>query len=337
MREEKYVGHPTQCHGVENHILSGGKGNGMRLLEVRNGLGLEFTVSADRCADISRLSFCGVNYGYFAPCGYVSPQYYDKDSPDGFVRSFTAGFLTTCGLTAVGTACRDDDEDLPTHGTVSNIPSENVYYTIDGDEIRIEATVSDSVLFGRKLTLRRTISCSLRENVIRISDTVKNNGGMVSPIMILYHLNMGYPLLDENAQLHIPSVEVTPRNERAKKGMADWQKMEKPQSCFEEQCYYHRFGKVGSAALFQPRLGKGIRISFDTAELDCFVEWKMMGETDYVLGLEPGNCLPDGRDVMREKKILKFIEPGEEKKYSVSIEMIENPSQWEHIRTEKGE
>lgn len=67
----KYIGNEQQIYGVEEVRLVGGKGDGMRLLNVRNGSGLEFTVSADRCADISRLSYKGVNYGYFAPCGYV--------------------------------------------------------------------------------------------------------------------------------------------------------------------------------------------------------------------------------------------------------------------------
>ena len=39
--------------------LVGGKGDGMRIFSVRNGGGPEFTVSLDRCADISRLSLCG--------------------------------------------------------------------------------------------------------------------------------------------------------------------------------------------------------------------------------------------------------------------------------------
>ena len=40
-----YIGHPSQLSGVEEYRLIGGKGDGMRLLQVRNGLGLEFTVS----------------------------------------------------------------------------------------------------------------------------------------------------------------------------------------------------------------------------------------------------------------------------------------------------
>ena len=37
----------------------------------------------------------------------------------------------------------------------------------------------------------------------------------------------------------------------------------------------------------------------------------MMGKTDYVLGLEPGNCTPDGRDVLRRNGTLKFLQPDE--------------------------
>lgn len=104
MQYSKYLGHEQQLSGVEEHRLVGGKGDGMRLLEVRNGKGLECTVSADRCADLSRVTFMGRNIGYFSPCGYVAPAYYDKEGSN-WLKSFTAGFLTTCGLTAVGSPC----------------------------------------------------------------------------------------------------------------------------------------------------------------------------------------------------------------------------------------
>ena len=44
-----------------------------------------------------------------------------------------------------------------------------------------------------------------------------------------------------------------------------------------------------------------------------------MGASDYVLGLEPGNCTPDGRNVMREKGLLQFIEPGKSKTQTITI------------------
>ena len=54
MNERAYYGHESQLFGVEEYRLTGGKGDGMRLLQVRNGKGLDFTVSADRCAAFSR-------------------------------------------------------------------------------------------------------------------------------------------------------------------------------------------------------------------------------------------------------------------------------------------
>nr|WP_288632031.1 DUF4432 family protein [uncultured Blautia sp.] len=87
MRKEDYLGHPSQFSGVEEHRLVGGKGDGMRLLEIKNGLGMEFTLSLDRCADISRLYLDGKNLGYFSPCGYVHPAYY-QEADSGFLKSF---------------------------------------------------------------------------------------------------------------------------------------------------------------------------------------------------------------------------------------------------------
>ena len=219
MNEENYVGHRSQLYGVEEHRLVGGKGDGMRLFQIKNGRGIDFTVSADRCADISRLSLHGVNVGYFGPCGYVAPQYYDG-AGFGFLKSFTAGFLTTCGFTTIGSPSTDEGEDLPLHGNISHVPAEEIHYEIGADEILVRATMTDASLFGRKLTMTRTIACGLSSNKIRISDKIANRGSETSPLMLLYHVNIGYPLLDETSDLRIPSTEVIPRDARAKEASA---------------------------------------------------------------------------------------------------------------------
>jgi hypothetical protein len=90
-----YIGHGSQLYGIEEHRLVGGKGDGLRLLEVNNGNGLEMTVSPDRNCDIARLRFDGVNLSYFSPCGYAAPAFYDREGTN-FLKTFTAGFLTTC-------------------------------------------------------------------------------------------------------------------------------------------------------------------------------------------------------------------------------------------------
>ena len=113
-----YIGHETQIRGVEEHRLIGGKGDGMRLYEINNGRGLMMTVTPDRNGDIMRLRYKGINFGYMSPCGYVAPTYYDKTETN-WLRSFTAGFLTTCGLENVGSPNTDNGETLPLHGTLA--------------------------------------------------------------------------------------------------------------------------------------------------------------------------------------------------------------------------
>lgn len=319
---ESYIGHPHQVYGVEEVRLVGGKGDGMRLLLVRNGAGLEFTVSLDRAADVSRMTYKGVNYGYFSPCGYVAPTYYDNRGA-GFLRSFTAGFFTTCGLTAVGSPCTDEGEELPLHGTLSHIPAENVGYWIENNEIHIRATVRDAALFHHQLILEREYVCPLFGDTVRLTDRIRNAGSTVAPLEVLYHCNVGYPLLSENAKVTIPSENVAPRNDHAAEGISAWMKMEKPQRGYEEMCYYHTLRGKTAVAIENPDVGRGLSISFDTAELPFFTEWKMMGEHDYVLGLEPGNCTPDGRDVMRQKGLLAFLQPGEEKIHHVQFQCKE--------------
>jgi hypothetical protein len=113
-----------------------------------------------------------------------------------------------------------------------------------------------------------------------------------------------------------------PRDEHAAEDIGNWMHMVKPEAGYVERCYYHQFEEEGKVSIYQPKLRQGLEILFDPKELDGFVEWKMMGVRDYVLGLECGNCLPDGRDVMRRTGMLKFLEPGEKKTYRVKVRMI---------------
>lgn len=318
----KYIGHQNQLFGVEDVTLSSGKGKGMRLLQVKNGSGLEFTVSVDRCADLSKVSFKSVNYGYFAPCGYVSPDYYDNIG-SGFLKSFTAGFLTTCGLTAVGSPCADNGEDLPLHGTISNTPCENISHWIENDEIHIKAIIRDASLFSHHLILEREYVAPLFKNELYITDKIKNIGNCESPVQVLYHCNIGYPLLDENAVVTIPAEEVIPRNNHAASDIENCLKMQKPTSGYEEMCYYHTMQGQTVVSVFNPTINKGIKMSYDTSELKYFTEWKMMGEYEYVLGIEPGNCRPDGRDVMRKQGIMETLAPGGKKVHHIKFEFTE--------------
>ncbi len=323
----EYIGHPHQIAGVEEVTLTHGKGKGMTLLSVRNGRGLELTLSPDRALDIARITYKGDNMGYFAPCGFVAPTYYDRDGV-GFLKSFTAGFLTTCGLSAVGSPCIDEGETLPLHGTIANIPCESYVYTEDEDFITVVGTVRDAAIFNRSYILTRTYKISKSDNNFVLSDTVENIGASVAPCMLLYHINLGYPLLSENAVVSIPATGVIPRDDHAADLIDTRLHMEKPQADYQECCYYYHVTaheNTAAVGIFNPDIRKGVRIAYDQSALPFFTQWKMMGIREYVLGLEPGNCTPDGRDVMRRNGTLVEIDPGETYTTSLTIRFTESP------------
>ena len=323
---KEYIGSYLQIRGAEKYVLQNGKGDGMHFIFVRNGLGLEAWISLDRAGDISRINFRGDNMAFFSPCGYVAPAYYDEKGL-GFLKSFTAGFFTTCGLTAVGSPCVDDGEELPLHGNVSNIPAELLCIDETKDSIVIKLRIEDKVIFGRKLVMLRTYTFSYNENTFSVSDEVTNEGDNTSPYMIMYHCNLGYPLLSEKSIVKIPYNDIKPREENAAKYIDSALIMEKPQANYTERCYYYdvkekdNFARVG---IFNPDINKGVVFRYNKETLPKFTQWKMMGKTDYVLGLEPGNCTPDGRDVLRKNGELKFIEPEETIKTGITFKFTDN-------------
>lgn len=328
---KNYIGNPLQTRGAERYTLEGGKGDGMHFLYVRNGKGLEAWISLDRAGDISRVNFSGDNMGYFSPCGYVAPQYYDGVGL-GFLKSFTAGFFTTCGLAAVGSPCTDDGEELPLHGTVSHIPAELLAIEENDEHLKIRLKVTDAVLFQRKLVLDRRYCFSYTENIFTVTDTVMNEGDAESPYSILYHCNMGWPLLSETSVVRIPHSKITARNEHSKAYLDTALQMEEPQACYEERCYYYdvlQKGGYAHAGIYNDIIGKGLVMSYDQTTLPYFTEWKMMGKRDYVLGLEPGNCTPDGRDILRKNGTLKFLQPEESCTTNISFKFVTDKDQFE--------
>ena len=315
----KYIGHPSQLYSVREYRMCGGKADGMRMLEVNNGNGLSFVISLDRCADLTHVFFKGRNLAYIAPCGLVSPMYYDNEGGE-FLKSFTAGFMTTCGLRAVGSPCVDDGENLPLHGNISHVPCEHHSWNVEDDCIRIKCVIRDASLFGHQMLLEREYVCGLNDNSITVNDKVTNISCRETPYMILYHCNMGYPLLSENCEFKINSAVQKPRDEHAAEGLGDWNKVTAPSDNFVEQCYYHEFSGEPCAEIFSPDINTGMKLTYDKNTLDCFTQWKMLGVHEYVMGLEPGNCNPDGRDVARENGQLKFLKPYESSENKLKFE-----------------
>jgi hypothetical protein len=334
-----HIGHPLQLAGIRHYQYQSGKAKGVEVYDIRTGGGLQYAVLKDRCLDIAWASFKGVNISYLCSPEVVAPTYYDSRD-DGFLESFAGGLLATCGLASAGAPSRDGDESLGLHGRIGNVPAEEAGFESvrDGGKPgwRIHGRMREAKFFGVHLTLEREIRSAWGENRIRIHDRVRNLGHQAQPFQLLYHINFGYPLLDQDSELVLPARAVQPRNARATEGLEQHLRIEPPQAGYEEQCFYHDLKTdqegYAYAALLNARLGFGVYEKFRKDTLPRFVQWKQMGQGAYVLGLEPGNCLPDGRSVERERGNLVLLDPGQEAEMEVEIGILDGAEAIDQFR-----
>jgi hypothetical protein len=327
---QQYIGNQAQLGGSRHYILSEGWGRNLRAIDVNSGSGLQYTILPDRGMDISLASYKGANLVYLTCNGETHPAFFEPEN-FGWLHTFTGGLLTTCGLTYLGSPVTDDGEQLGLHGRYSTIPAKQVSDSSEwiGDEyfIKINGIVEEGHMFGNKLRMEREIVSVLGQNKITITDRITNFGNKLSPYTILYHMNLGYPLLDEDAELIIDPVKSIPRDDSAASGIKEFKKFCKPTADFREQVFDHVMSSDDNgnaiATIQNARLGIALSIKFKTAQLPYMVQWKMMGQGEYVLGLEPCNIPGKNRRMLKEENILPLLKPGESSSNTIVIEVTE--------------
>ena len=327
---ESRVGDTRQLGGIRHCELSEGRAKGVRAAIVDTGAGLSFTVLPDRGLDIADCSYKGVGLVYHAPGGIAHPAFHD---PSGFewLRVFFGGLVTTCGLSYFGDPGRDGNEDLGLHGRYAAQSARQVcdLSRWEGDQRILEITgiVEEAVLFGDKLRLTRSISTSLGSKSLRVRDSVQNIGARTSPFTILYHVNAGFPLLDESSELIIASRSIEPYDEPAAARIGEVLGFTAPDRSAVGLDYLHTMAADAQgytrAAMVNRRLGLGLSLRYNTASLPFLNEWKMLNEVDYVVGFEPVNTITVNRSVLRSRGRLPMLEPGEVREMDIEFGVLE--------------
>jgi len=323
-----YVGDLSQIAGIRLGEWADGVERGLRVAEVRTGSGLTFSVLLDRGMDIGPAAYKGLPLAWVSPTGWAHPMYFDPQG-NGWLRTFGAGLLTGCGLTYLGAAGDDEGETLGLHGRLSHLPASHVRVeeAWQGDECSfwVEGEMRQARVFGENLRLKRRITVALGGNRVSIHDWVENLGASESPLMILYHINLGFPFLDESSQLQVEPHPVEARDAAAEPGLGEWMRFQKPTAGYAEQVFYHDLpaNKDGWASIQLVNQSRklGLRVGFKKATLPNLVEWKMMGKGTYVLGIEPANCRAGGRSQERARGTLQSLQPGEQREFQVEIEV----------------
>ncbi len=326
--------------GFKDYIFNDGPNRGLRAFDLKNGRNIEMTMLADRGLDIPCLSYKGVNIGLNNKVGIRSPYLYREDGASGFLKQFNGGLLTTCGITYSGAAGQDGDKSLGLHGPFNNLPAEQVCAEIDyeGDDrvIRVSGRVRECEVFAQDMVMKRRFTLETERDVLRICDTVTNQGYEKQPVMLIYHINFGYPLLDAGAKAYFSAQKVEPRTEFAAQGMSNYFEMEEPGCGRDEQCYYHtQQPEEGEAfaMLHNEKLGMAAIVRFDQKRFPLMCQWKCMRAGEYALGLEPTTSGVVNRSEARQLGNLTYLEAGESREYNVSIELTDDAALIEHYKS----
>ena len=332
------ISNTAQLGGIETAVLDNGSARGTRIAWINTGTGLRYKVVIDRAMDIADAFYNHHSIAWISNTGITAPQPFSNRGT-GWLRTFGGGLLTTCGLTHTGGPEADEFGERGLHGQISNIPAE-IVSIIQPDpvagimEMSITGRIKETQPFGPALELTRTISGTLGEPVIRIHDKIINRGNTPAPHMLLYHINFGWPLVDEGADIIWQGQWQTRdgdknNNNRIFREGNDFRKcpppLEEHSGGGEEVAFIDvtsdSSGKC-TCGIYNAEIDLAVALRFQKKQLPWLINWQHWGKGEYVTALEPGTNPPIGQAKARKQQELIHLEPGESREYDLEIEVL---------------
>lgn len=288
-----------QVASLRRYTLTDGRGKGLEVIDCDNGK-LRFLLNVSKALDVMQLYHEGQNTSFLSKNAFTAREI-------GFLNRFEGGMLYTCGLDSVG-----GREGFELHGTLHNTSAEVVRAECDENGIVVEAIVRNTALFGKNLVLKRKVSSAIGAATVTVEDTIVNDGFAEENYCLLYHINVGYPMLDEGAKIVADVRKCDPRTPWAEQNEGTRYEMSAPKPCQEETCYFLTLDKP-RISLVNEKIGKKFTVSYSGDTLPHFVEWKSMACGDYALGLEP--CTTE----LDDRFAYKTVGAGEQVRFKVSL------------------
>jgi hypothetical protein len=338
------AGSLSQFAGVRLMTLGDGVERGIRMLEFRSGTGLRFTVLIDRAMDIADCDYRGMAIGWHSPAGFPHPGLHDAEGEGGlgWMRS-ASGLLVTCGLDQMLFMNEEPGDHYvygprktishPLHGRIGMIPARLTGYgeTWDGDDLVLwcEGVITQGAIFAEHLELRRRIEIRAGTDEIRIADRVVNRGFYRTPHMYLYHVNVGYPVLDEGSRYVAPIRDVVwagHAGESYRKQGVGYRTMPAPLMGFHEQVWQHEMAADANGEVPVMLVNDALGIAFEVInrkdQFPCNYQWQNFHAGQYAIGMEPSTNHVQGRAFARERDELIWLEHGEERRYDVTFRVL---------------
>ncbi|HUQ23823.1 MAG TPA: DUF4432 family protein [Gaiellaceae bacterium] len=343
------VGSLAQVGGVDVHVHEEGHARGTRAIEFRTGTGLRFSVMPERGFDVGRAEFQGSSLCWLPAKGLAGPWYYEGDLDDyAWLRIGLGGLFNTAGLVSMGTPQTVATDQFGftqrltarygTHDRIAVTPASRFSYgeRWDGDTCVLwaEGLVRQEIAYGENLSLIRRYETELGANAFRIVDVVTNEGWFSTPHQLLYHFNIGFPIVSAGAEVVAAAgdpEDLSFSTAEAAKPAARWRTVTDPEIGFTHEGYIVPMradgdGRVSVAVVnrgLRPELGGlGVYLRYDQRQLPIYVAWRMMREGLYAVGLEPSTTPFGSTSDLIEQGYPLVLEPGEQRTYELEFGIL---------------
>ena len=338
------VGLARQTMAADLVTRGDGWERGVRSVLLRNDrIALEVVI--DRGLDIAGASIRGVPVGWRSPTEIVAP-WYVENAGFGPHRGFFGGLLTTCGLDHVGPPTERPAErfnypsrradTFPMHGRYSASPARLIGYGVHvragALEAYVEGAVTQVSVFGEHLTLTRRIRIAYGGATVVVEDEVVNHGYASSPLAVMYHVNVGWPVT-------APGARVVAAGRRLR-GDADDAEILPPLAGRRERVWLYALeaGASGVAGIANTSVAAnqsaGLRLAWDVAAMPTLVRWEIANIAGhYAVGLEPSTMrLAEGADAPS----FPTLEPGQSQTLGLTLELLHGGAGEDLLRRPRG-
>ncbi len=266
------LGNVKQIINAYEIEFSSGAEKGKNCILVNNGK-LEVLFNKDNALDISWVKYAGNNISFLTKNGINT-----KNAT--FAEMFDGGFLYTCGMDNVSTCV----EGRPLHGSLHYTKAENVSVSVLEDKVIVSGLIRESGLFLKNLVLERNYE--VYSDKILIKDRVVNQGYTDTDYCLLYHVNYGYPFLDECLKFDVDVISSEGLTPHAQSRIDKQFTITPPVDGGNEEVFYNYLNS-GKFALSNEKIGVKVEMLYDLKNFPITIQWKSMISGDYALGIEP--------------------------------------------------
>ncbi len=221
----------------------GGAADQVEVIEVDSGA-VRVMILPTRGMSIWKMEAGGIHFSWNSPVvGPVHPSQVPVFDPSGI--GWLEGFdelVVRCGLESNGAPEMDGEGRLvyPLHGRIGNLPADSLAIEYDEASGRLEVIgeVLESRLFVKRLRLRSRIRFQAGSPDVELLDDVTNDLSQPATMQLLYHINVGTPLLGEGATLEAPVDSLAPKDSLSAGEIDQWNKFGPPQDGYAERVYF---------------------------------------------------------------------------------------------------